>query len=48
VIAGGESGPRHHPVDLEWVRELRDAFIAGVPFFMSVARLTGRVKLVVD
>jgi protein gp37 len=34
VIAGGESGPRHRPVNLDWVRELRDACIsAGVPFF---------------
>lgn len=34
VIAGGESGPRHRPVDLDWVRELRDACIGeGVPFF---------------
>ncbi len=24
VIAGGESGPRARPVDLEWVREIRD------------------------
>jgi protein gp37 len=34
VIAGGESGPRHRPVDLDWVRELRDACLAAeVPFF---------------
>lgn len=25
VIAGGESGPKHRPLDLKWVRELRDA-----------------------
>jgi protein gp37 len=24
VIAGGESGPRHRPLDLDWVRDLRD------------------------
>ena len=24
VIAGGESGPRHRPVDPQWVREIRD------------------------
>jgi protein gp37 len=24
VIAGGESGPRHRPMDLDWVRSLRD------------------------
>ncbi|MEJ7567443.1 MAG: phage Gp37/Gp68 family protein [Gaiellaceae bacterium] len=34
VIAGGESGPRFRAVDLDWVRELRDACVAaGVPFF---------------
>lgn len=25
LIAGGESGPKHRPLDPEWVRELRDA-----------------------
>lgn len=25
LIAGGESGPRHRPVNLDWVRELREA-----------------------
>ena len=24
LIAGGESGPRHRPVDIEWIRDLRD------------------------
>jgi protein gp37 len=24
VIAGGESGPRHRPLDLDWVRDIRD------------------------
>ena len=24
LIAGGESGPRHRPVDVDWVRDLRD------------------------
>jgi protein gp37 len=34
VIAGGESGPGHRPVDLDWVRGLRDQCqAAGVPFF---------------
>lgn len=34
VIAGGESGARHRPVNLGWVREVRDACLAaGVPFF---------------
>jgi protein gp37 len=34
LIAGGESGPRYRPLDLDWVRELRDACRAsGTAFF---------------
>lgn len=36
VIAGGESGPRHRPMDPAWVEEIRDACeLAGVPFFFK-------------
>lgn len=36
VIAGGESGPRHRPVDPEWVRSLRDHCAdADVAFFFK-------------
>jgi protein gp37 len=36
VIAGGESGPHHRPVDEAWVREIRDTCVgAGVPFFFK-------------
>ena len=36
VIVGGESGPRHRPIDPAWVREIRDRSIAaGVPFFFK-------------
>ncbi|MFC4535282.1 DUF5131 family protein [Sphaerisporangium dianthi] len=36
VIAGGESGPRHRPLDATWVRELRDRCKeAGVAFFFK-------------
>lgn len=36
LIAGGESGPRHRPVQVEWVRELRDLCVQEkVPFFMK-------------
>ena len=36
LIAGGESGPRHRPVQPAWVRALRDACcIADVPFFFK-------------
>jgi protein gp37 len=37
VIVGGESGPGHRPMDLEWARELR-AYAgggAGIPFFFK-------------
>jgi protein gp37 len=36
LIAGGESGPRHRPVKIEWIRELRDQSRAeGVAFFFK-------------
>jgi protein gp37 len=36
VIAGGESGPGHRPVDLAWVRGIRDVCTnADVPFFFK-------------
>ena len=36
VIAGGESGSRHRPIDPDWVRALRDQCVrAGVPFFFK-------------
>jgi protein gp37 len=36
VIAGGESGPGHRPVDPPWVRSIRDqATAAGVAFFFK-------------
>jgi protein gp37 len=36
LIVGGESGPRHRPVDPEWVRDLRNrATAAGVAFFFK-------------
>lgn len=36
VIAGGESGPRHRPFDLDHARDLRDQCArAGVPFFFK-------------
>lgn len=36
VIAGGESGPGHRPVDEAWVRGIRDACVAAeVPFFFK-------------
>lgn len=36
VIAGGESGPSHRPVDPEWVRALRDLCVdQGVAFFFK-------------
>lgn len=36
LIAGGESGPRSRPMDIEWVRHLREACAAAaVPFFFK-------------
>ena len=36
VIVGGESGPRHRAMDIEWVREIRDrAQDARVAFFFK-------------
>lgn len=36
VIAGGESGPRHRPVDPRWLTGLRDCCVsAKVPFFFK-------------
>jgi protein gp37 len=36
IIVGGESGPKARPMDVEWVRELRDKCLAeGVPFFFK-------------
>jgi protein gp37 len=36
VIVGGESGPGHRPIDVDWVREIRDQCEQqGVPFFFK-------------
>lgn len=36
LIAGGESGPRHRPVNEEWIRDLRDRCEAnGIAFFFK-------------
>jgi protein gp37 len=36
VIVGGESGPRHRPMDLDWLRSLRDQCVgARTPFFFK-------------
>lgn len=36
VIVGGESGPRHRPIRLEWVRDLRDRCLEhNVRFFFK-------------
>lgn len=36
VIAGGESGPHYRPVELDWIRGIRDACqAASVPFFFK-------------
>ena len=36
LIAGGESGPKHRPVKVEWLRQLRDRCIdEGVAYFFK-------------
>ena len=36
LIVGGESGPRHRPIEIDWVRDLRDQCNdAKVPFFFK-------------
>lgn len=36
VVLGGESGPGHRPMDLDWARSIRDeCFEAEVPFFFK-------------
>jgi protein gp37 len=36
LIAGGESGPRYRPVNVEWIRDLRDRCAdQGVAFFFK-------------
>jgi len=36
VIVGGESGPGHRPMDLDWARSIRNQCLAaGVPFFFK-------------
>lgn len=36
IIGGGESGPRHRPVKIDWLRSLRDQCVAeNVPFFFK-------------
>src|SRR6266542_2945968 len=37
VIVGGESGPGHRPLDLDWVRDLRDRCVElGIAFFFKL------------
>lgn len=36
MIVGGESGPRHRPMSIEWVRQIRDRCVSGqVSFFFK-------------
>ena len=44
VVAGAESGPKARPMDLAWVRSLRDQCVAaGVPFFLKQAMVAGKL-----
>ena len=43
VIVGCESGPGHRPMDLNWVRSIRDQCAeVGVPFFFKQAYIDGK------
>lgn len=45
VICGGESGPNARPMEVEWVRGLRDQCqAAGVPFYLKQLGGRGRDK----
>jgi protein gp37 len=36
VIVGGESGPKHRPIKIDWVRDIKkQCLAAGVPFFFK-------------
>jgi protein gp37 len=36
VIVGGESGPDHRPMDLDWARDIRDRCVRhGIPLFFK-------------
>jgi len=44
VICGCESGPGRRPMDLDWVRSLRDqCCAAGVPLFLKQAEIDGKL-----
>ena len=44
VIVGAESGPKRRPMNLDWVRSIRDQCAqAGVPFFFKQAEVDGKV-----
>lgn len=44
IICGGESGPAARPMDLDWVRSVRDQCqSAGVAFFFKQAKINGRI-----
>ena len=43
IVLGGESGPGARPMELDWVRKVRDdCQAAGVPFFFKQAIIEGR------
>lgn len=45
VICGCESGPNARPMDLDWVRNIRDQCVeAGVAFFFKQAVVQGKLQ----
>ena len=44
AIAGGESGPGARPMDMDWVREIKDQCVAaGIPFFLKQMIIDGKM-----
>ena len=49
VIVGCESGPGARPMDLDWVRSIRDQCrVTGVPLFVKQLRLNGKLVKDID
>lgn len=45
VIVGGESGPKRRPVNIDWMRDIRDQCTsAGVPLFVKQLSINGKIS----
>ena len=49
VIVGGESGPNRRPMDVQWIREIRDRCIRdAIPFFFKQWHKAGSGRILDD